>query len=52
MSRIFIAAIILPNVLSFSLENDLPLSRYLKELEDRIHNLEQPGKYVYKILIL
>ena len=45
VSRIFIAAaIILPYVLSFPLENDLSVSvKYLEQLENRIHNLEAPG---------
>ena len=45
VSRIFIAAaIILPYVLSFPLENDLSVSvKYLEQLENRIHNLEEPG---------
>ena len=30
--------------LGISLENDLSLSSYLKSLENRIHNLEEPGK--------
>ena len=45
VSRIFIAAAItLPYVLSFPLENDLSVSvKYLEQLENRIHNLEAPG---------
>ena len=45
VSRFFIAAAItLPYVLSFPLENDLSVSvKYLEQLENRIHNLEAPG---------
>ena len=49
VSRFFIAAIILPYGLSFPLENDLSLSQYLEELENRIHNLETPGKVQHNL---